>query len=465
MRTQIENGSIEMSRREDLALDMVATLDRAAQAATDPAARRRRWAQAVELLDWFLKQNPDAAPRAADSVSSGCLSLGDRAEAGRCPVACDPGDPQAAPGGHASSRRCDRAVSNNRCAAETTRRWPRTSAFAWPRRWPAAPSSSRRARPAGDRANPRPCRLLERPPSEAGLAGYWHLLKADLLRRSGKPVDAEAELDAAVKATPLRRTAKSSRCACRSYSTGRSLPRPSRAVEASRLDGPAKALWAARARLAQLAGLPAGTERFAAETDLFRRIERAAEGDVARIAAGTPGAGQSRDHTRSPSIRRRSGTRWRRPPRRPAIRRSAAAQMATAAQGAAALGQSDDAATYRLRGGGFLFQAGKLMEASALLAQVAEDPAPAPIRAKAGMLRVLAWAARWPWDCPARRRSSYTAALERQLRDFPGDPSTGEARWLLGRLAAASSERRSGPSLVVSHHRRVRPLARFPAGH
>ena len=54
VREQIGNSFLELARREELALEMAGTLDRAAQAATEPEKRRHRWAQAVELLDKFL---------------------------------------------------------------------------------------------------------------------------------------------------------------------------------------------------------------------------------------------------------------------------------------------------------------------------------------------------------------------------------------------------------------------------
>ena len=59
IRSQIENVTIDLARREELALEMAGTLDRAAQSAPDATTRRRRWSQAIDLLDWFLKENPD----------------------------------------------------------------------------------------------------------------------------------------------------------------------------------------------------------------------------------------------------------------------------------------------------------------------------------------------------------------------------------------------------------------------
>ena len=57
VREQIGNKFLDLARRENLALEMAGTLDRAAQAATDALKRRHRWAQAVELLDKFLSDN------------------------------------------------------------------------------------------------------------------------------------------------------------------------------------------------------------------------------------------------------------------------------------------------------------------------------------------------------------------------------------------------------------------------
>src|SRR5262249_38263975 len=44
--------------------------------------------------------------------------------------------------------------------------------------------------------------LMQKQPEEPGLAGYWHLLRADLARRLGKPEEAGKELDAARKTRP-----------------------------------------------------------------------------------------------------------------------------------------------------------------------------------------------------------------------------------------------------------------------
>src|SRR6266478_1033251 len=58
VRSQIEDPALDPARREELVLELSGTLDRAAQAAPDAELRRRRWAQAIDLLDRFSRENP-----------------------------------------------------------------------------------------------------------------------------------------------------------------------------------------------------------------------------------------------------------------------------------------------------------------------------------------------------------------------------------------------------------------------
>ena len=85
VRSQIENVTIDLGRREELALEMAATLDRAAQSSPDPESRRHRWSEAIELLDWFLKENPDP-PRERQLRFQAAVFGGPRGEAGPTPA-------------------------------------------------------------------------------------------------------------------------------------------------------------------------------------------------------------------------------------------------------------------------------------------------------------------------------------------------------------------------------------------
>ncbi len=72
-----------------------------------------------------------------------------------------------------------------------------------------------------------------------------------------------------------------------------------------------------------------------------------------------------------------------------------------------------------------------------------DDPtAPRDLKTRAGMLRALARGRAVATREPGASRAAYLEALEGQVRDFPLEPVTGEARWLLGqvRLAAGRPE-------------------------
>jgi hypothetical protein len=120
---------------------------------------------------------------------------------------------------------------------------------------------------------------------------------------------------------------------------------------------------------------------------------------------------------------------------------------AKAAARAEALGHADEAATLRLRAGAYLYQAELYEEADTLLTRVSDDPKAGAARAGAGMLRAMARGRSLALGRPGASRKGYTDALEAQIRDFPGDPSTQEARWLLGRLRLASSDRAGAQTL------------------
>ena len=144
----------------------------------------------------------------------------------------------------------------------------------------------------------------------------------------------------------------------------------------------------------------------------------------------------------------------------------AAAAADRAADLAAAAGQAAAAAGYRLRAGPTSSRPASSTEADAALSRVADDPAAGPIRARAGMLRALARGRALASQQPGASSASYAEALERQIRDFPADPTTDEARWLLGELAGhLGVGPRSSPPALVGHPLRLAPMARRPAGH
>jgi hypothetical protein len=438
VRSQIEQKSFDAARREELALDLAQTLDRAAQSSPSPEARRRRWGQAIELLDWYLTQDPGPPSEWQIRFQAGVYRWA-QAQSWSRAAALAPGD--AKPRGEAL-RALDDAIQRFRAVTRGTDnptlaenlRFRLAEALADRAELDPPASAGRRARETEALA------LLNQEPREPSLAGYWHLLKADLLRRSGKLAETERELGAATNSIPAPPEGEILEVRLPYLLAQRQYDQALALVAASRIDGPSKALWIMRARLAQLAELPAGVDRFAVEVDLFRALNELRRGSSPESRQALLEMAQS---GLEPDARHRPEA-W------DALAAAygaagdplkAAPLLMRAAEKGAALGQTEAAASFRLRAGGLLFQGGKFLEADALLSQVATGSGPASVRSKAGMLRCLARGRAVALNLTGSSSASYAEALERQIRDFPADPSTDEARWLLGRLAAASSER------------------------
>jgi len=444
VRAQVEDRELGLGRREELVLEMAGTLDRAAQASPVPEVRRRRWSDAIELLDWFLKENPDP-PRERQLRFQAAVFRWAQANSWQQTWLLAPADSklreQAATAFDNAIDRL-RAVSgagNSKTLADNLR-FRLAEALADRADLEPAGTADRRSRESEALG------LMDEPLAEPGLAGYWHLLKADLLRRSGKPAEAEKELDAAIKADPPAPEREVFDVQVPILIESRRFTQGLKAVESSHLDGPLKAYWMVRVRLAQLAGMSEGDERFSIESDLFKWIQvlrggTAPERRLALLDLARSGIVPDAKHEPEvwDSLADAYGTAG-----DPA---KAGAQMERAGKQAAARGRADVAAAYRLRGGGYLFQAGKFQEADALLSQVADDPAAGAVRARAGMLRALARGRASALHLPGASATSYAKALEQQIREFPRDPSTDEARWLLGGLAVASGDRERALSL------------------
>ena len=207
-------------------------------------------------------------------------------------------------------------------------------------------------------------------------------------------------------------------------------------------------LWTVRIRLAQLTGLPAGALRTAAETDLFRAVNELRNGKTPELNAALlalASSGLNPDAAHPPLVWDALAAAY----AAAGDPSTAGARMTTAANRAQALGHADEAASYRLKAGGFLFQAGKFPEADAVLSLVAHSSAPSPLRTKAGMLRALARGRSAELRLAGASSASFTAALEQQIREFPNDPSTSRLAGCSARrprqTRSASGPKSSGP--------------------
>ncbi len=156
IRSQLENVTIDLARREELALEMAATLDRAAQSAPDANVRRRRWSEAIDLLDWFLEGEHRPAAGTAGAVSGGRLAVGAGSKLGR-DRPCGPARSKNRVTRPCRARQRDRAISSGHRGREQPDpdRQPAVSAGGSPRR-------SGRSRPGGsaDRRSTREAEAL-----------------------------------------------------------------------------------------------------------------------------------------------------------------------------------------------------------------------------------------------------------------------------------------------------------------
>ncbi len=439
VREQISGKFLDLSRREDLVLDMAATLDRAAQAATGLEKRLKRWAQAIELFDGFLDENVEP-PRAREMRFQAGVFRWAQAQSWIQAGIASPGNPQPPKEAVAA---LDDAITRFRSVGATSDK----KALADNLRFRLAEALADRASldPAGDPARrtreTEAIDLLAQPPGEFGLTGFWFLLKADLLRRQGKPELAEAALKDAVTAKPPPPESEITEVRLPLFLEGKKYAEAIEFLKTAHLDSPVKVLWTIRTRLAQLATLPSGAERTVAENDLFRAAGELRKTPSLELRSALVEIAARRlnpDASQPPEVWETLAASY----GAAGDPATAGAQMTIAANRAAALGQAETAASYRLKAGGFLFQAGKFTEADTVLSQLADSPGPPPsLRAKAGMLRAVARGRAVAAGTSGASTARYIAALEQQIRDFPKDPSTDEARWLLGKAVVANSQR------------------------
>ena len=201
-----------------------------------------------------------------------------------------------------------------------------------------------------------------------------------------------------------------------------------------------KGLWRVRIHLAKVARPPAGADRSRIISDLFQDVQglRSARPPELRPALLELARGQIEPTAQQPPEAWDAMAEAYQAAGKPAKAGQAALH---AADRATALAQANAAAGARLRAGAFFFQGNQFPEADAALSKVVDDPAAGPLRARAGMLRALARGRALALRLPGSSTAAYAEALERQIREFPGDPATDEARWLLGDLAFGATNR------------------------
>ncbi|WP_165072167.1 tetratricopeptide repeat protein [Paludisphaera rhizosphaerae] len=428
MQQRLDDPTIDLGVRTDLALETAATLDRSARAEPKLDDKVTRWNAAVGLLDEFGKHNAEL-PRKRELGLQSAVYRWATARAWHDHHALFPADSRAVAEETAA---LDDAIARLRLIVggdpgRLTDNIRFRLAWALTDRAALEPLDSPTARLRRDEA----LDLLKKPPGEPSLAGFHALLTAELLRKEGNLDDAAVQVAAAAKAATPPPDAEILDVLIPILLVRRGFTEARKAADAMTISDPEKDLWRLRIDLAEwkdASGDAAQARRRELVGDLLNQVQslRNAHAAELRLALSELAAGATFDEA--------PVELWDAVAEGHEIRGDSvkAAEMSErAAARADALGRRDQAASSRLRAGGFLFQAGKYTNADAVLEKVVSDREAGPARARAGLLQALARARA---SAAGGSTDSYEHALERQLREFPDDPTAIEARWLLGVL-------------------------------
>lgn len=445
-RRQLEDASRPIAERERVTLEMVDTLDRAALAAQTASERQERWSEASILLEEFLEDNP-RHPRADEFVLQSAVYHWARGRTWFRQAEISPNDQEAKA---RAVEQFDAAVSMLRSvvAAHAHDR----GQFAQNARFRLAQALADRSRTEPDRSNARQrieneaLGVLETPTTDLGLRGFADLLRADLLARLGRFGEAQTALDEAGHAQPPPTAAE-----LREVQVGILLGRhrPDKAwaiIEAVSKKDRATDLLAVRVRLEQRTETPAGPRRSELEADLFRRADalRRSNGPEGRLALLILAEAVSEpDESQDPKA-------WDTLAEGQLLAGNAdqASRLALrGAERASELGQLDQANSLRYRAGGILFQAEKFAKVAEVLTPIVENSEIGMIRPKASLLRALALGRVVTTSQAQSNRTAYRRALEIHLATFPDDPTSAEARWLLGRVRLEAGQREQAVAL------------------
>ncbi len=310
---QIENPTIDLDRREELALEMAATLDRAAQRANDAVVRRQRWSEAIELLDWFLKENPDP-PRERQLRFQAAVYRWAQARSWIESGHARPARSKTRRERSADARRRDRAFravaggGNNPTLADNLRF---RLAEALADRADLEPAGRRPAAVSRESEALESARPTARRKRASPVTGTCS--RPTCFAEAGKPAEAEKEIDAAAQVDAPSAAARDRR-------GQRPVPGRTRTISATRssrssrshLDRPAQGTLDGPGSAGSTGGtLPAGTERFT------RRVRTVSAGSTSCGAGRRPSAGRrsstwpERRSSPTRASRRKSGMRWR----------------------------------------------------------------------------------------------------------------------------------------------------------
>jgi len=437
LKPQLEDRKTPIADRERLAMELAANLDAAAKQAETAEVARARWAEAAALLADFRARDPNHPQAKAFALQEAVYRWAE-AQVWARDAEAHPGDPK--PRARAL-RALDAAIPLLEPLVGA--RGQAGDALAQNARYRLARALADRAAidpEAAGSARSGALALLDPPITGPALAGFAHLLRADLLTKQGRLDSAAAELDAAARSEPAPSGPEILEARVALLVARMQFDEALKAVEGSKLAEAPRDLLAVRVLLARRADLPVGPARSVVEAALYEKAEALRKSDRPEARAALAALARA-----IPQPDPQAG-----PEARDALAEGesilghpdrAGALAASAAEKAAALGRLDRAAALRYRAAAFHFRAEQFATADALLTRLVDGPGAGPIRPKAGLLRILARAKVLEQARGGPAADAYLAALEGQVRDFPGAPETAEARWRLGRARLSAGDR------------------------
>jgi hypothetical protein len=439
-RRQLEDPTLGVAQRAVVALEMAATLDRAAQTASSAEERRARWVRAIEILDQFSAAEKKQ-PRRDEFAFQAAVYVWAQAQSWLQQLELAP---QAAEARAKAAGLLDDAIK--RLEAMPAGSQAESALLDENRRFRLAEALVDRAQLEAEGSESRlkglerALGLIKDSFTEPTLGGFAQLLKAEALRLLGRLDMARSAVRAAARLSPPPPPDSLLQEQVAVALARKDFDEATKAIDRSKVEPGLHDLLAVKVHLAKRSGSTDPGERSAAEAEVFRHVEelRKTGKSEARLALlalaqaiAEPGPAQTPeawDLLAEGFLAQGKSD-------------GASALEAKGAERAEALGRRELAAAMRSRAGAILFQAGKFGQADGLLTRVFDDRQAGSARAKAGMLRILARARGLSQGQPGFTREALVEALTAQLATFPDDPSASEARWLLGKFRLATGER------------------------
>jgi len=441
LRQQIDDPKNDLPQRESFAMELATLLDRAAQSAKDYGEQRKLWDEAVGVIDEFERNHP-AHPQSRQFQLQAAVYRWATARGLRRQVDLNLSKDQLGEESIAALddainrfRKISKAPTEKNDALESNLKFRFAQALADRADFDKEPAYKAQLETEAKS-------LVEGALAEATIRGFAHLLKGELLRREGHFDAALAELDMAAKSAPppperqLVGVRSAILTGMKHFDEALSL------IQKSKMEESAKHLMVIRVLLAKRSEEPAEKDHYSVDIKIFQEMSslRKLPGPDSRMAT------LALSRTKFDLDPRLGASAWEmladaHEVAGDPVRASGLAEKA--AIRAEDSGQPDQALADRLKAGALLFRAGKYLEAHSALTRMTggKTTENSELRAKAGLLSALSLGRALATGVPGALSTSYKQALEAQIKEFPNDPSSDEARWLLGDLLLAEGNR------------------------